>query len=63
MPCKRVSAGNVGNRFTPVGCMTKPDKDYAKKRTAYKNQELFPYFLDLGFSKEDLILTWKRFNK
>jgi hypothetical protein len=63
MPRKRISCGNVGNRFTPVGCLTTPDKDYSKKRTEYKNLILFPFFISLGFSKAELILTWKRFNK
>jgi hypothetical protein len=50
---------NMGNRYTPVGQMTRPNPNYNKELTVWKNTKLFPFFLERGFSREELNEAWK----
>jgi SOS response regulatory protein OraA/RecX len=49
----------MGNTYTPVGQVTVPNPDYNKELTEWKKTKLFPFFLERGFSKEELNEAWK----
>jgi hypothetical protein len=56
---KRRNRTNMGNTYTPVGQVTVPNPDYNKELTEWKKTKLFPFFLERGFSKEELNEAWK----
>ena len=56
---KRRNRTNMGNTYTPVGQVTVPNTNYNKELTEWKNTKLFPFFLEHGFSKEELNEAWK----
>jgi SOS response regulatory protein OraA/RecX len=49
----------MGNTYTPAGQVTVPNTNYNKELTEWKKTKLFPFFLERGFSKEELNEAWK----
>lgn len=50
---------NGYNTYTPKGHMTVKNENFKKEIVEWKSKKLFPYFLELGFSKKDLAEAWK----
>jgi len=50
---------NMGNTHTPVGQVTKVNPNYRKELTAWKNEKLFPFFMEHGFGKKELNESWR----
>jgi hypothetical protein len=42
------------NTYTPQGQMTVPNTNYRKEMTVWKNTKLFPFFMENGYTKEQL---------
>jgi hypothetical protein len=57
-PRKR-SRTNGYNSFTPQGAMTATNESYKTQIQEWKKVKLFPYFLELGFTKEEISSAWK----
>jgi SOS response regulatory protein OraA/RecX len=49
----------MGNTYTPAGQVTVHNSNYNKELTEWKKTKLFPFFLEHGFSKEELNEAWK----
>jgi hypothetical protein len=47
------------NAYNKYGWISEVNKSYAKELTVWKNTKLFPFFLERGFSKEELNEAWK----
>jgi hypothetical protein len=56
---KKRNQTNMGNAYTPVGQVTRPNPNFNKELTVWKNTKLFPFFLERGFSREELNAAWK----
>jgi hypothetical protein len=56
---KRRNRTNMGNTYTPAGQVTVHNSNYNKELTEWKKTKLFPFFLEHGFSKEELNEAWK----
>jgi hypothetical protein len=50
---------NMGNTYTPAGQVTLSNSNYKKELTQWKTNKLFPFFLERGFSREELNEAWK----
>ena len=50
---------NMGNTHTPAGQVTKVNPNYRKELTAWKNEKLFPFFMEHGFGKKELNESWR----
>ena len=57
-PKKRIRT-NGYNKFIPQGHMTAKNESYKKEIQVWKKTKLFPYFLELGFTKEEISSAWK----
>jgi hypothetical protein len=51
---------NMGNKYTPAGQVTVPNTNYRKELTAWKNNKLFPFFIEQGFTKEQLTEAYNK---
>jgi hypothetical protein len=56
---KKRNRTNVYNSFTPQGAMTTKNDSYRTQIQEWKKYKLFPYFLELGFTKEEISSAWK----
>ena len=45
---------NGYNKYTPQGSMTVPNTDYRKELTVWKKTMLYPFFLEHGYTKEQI---------
>jgi hypothetical protein len=45
---------NGYNKYTPQGSMTVPNTNYRKELTVWKKTMLFPFFLEHGYTKEQI---------
>jgi hypothetical protein len=45
---------NGYNKYTPQGSMTVPNTNYRKELTVWKKTKLFPFFLEHGYTKEQI---------
>ena len=45
---------NGYNKYTPQGQMTVPNTNYRKELTVWKKTKLFPFFLEHGYTKEQI---------
>lgn len=45
---------NMGNTYTPAGQVTVPNPNYRKEITVWKNTKLFPFFMENGYTKEQI---------
>jgi hypothetical protein len=50
---------NGYNIYTPKGHMTVKNNNFKSEIVEWKREKLFPYFLELGFSKKELAEAWK----
>jgi hypothetical protein len=51
---------NGYNKYTPQGSMTVPNTNYRKELTAWKKNKLFPFFIEQGFTKEQLVDAYNK---
>jgi len=56
---KKRNRTNGYNSFTPQGAMTTKNDSYKSQIQEWKKTKLFPYFLELGFTKEEISSAWK----
>ena len=45
---------NGYNKYTPQGQMTVPNTNYRKELTVWKKTKLFPFFLEQGYTMEQI---------
>ena len=45
---------NGYNKYTPQGQMTVPNTNYRKELTVWKKTMLYPFFLEHGYTKEQI---------
>jgi len=45
---------NMGNKYTPAGQVTVPNTNYNKELTVWKKTKLFPFFLEHGYTTEQI---------
>jgi hypothetical protein len=45
---------NGYNKYTPQGSMTVPNTNYRKELTVWKKTKLYPFFLEHGYTKEQI---------
>ena len=57
-PKKKV-ASNGYNTYTPKGSMMVHNPNFKSQLVVWKTTKLFPFFLELGFSKTELNEAWK----
>ena len=50
---------NMGNTHTPAGQVTVVNPNYNKELTSWKNEKLFPFFMEHGFGKKELNESWR----
>jgi hypothetical protein len=48
------------NIYTPQGQMTVTNTNYRKELTAWKNNKLFPFFLEHGYTKEQMVDAYNK---
>jgi len=48
------------NKYTPQGQMTVTNTNYRKELTTWKNNKLFPFFIEQGFTKEQLTEAYNK---
>jgi len=51
---------NMGNKYTPAGQVTVTNTNYRKELTAWKKNKLFPFFIEQGFTKEQLTEAYNK---
>jgi hypothetical protein len=51
---------NGYNKYTPQGQLTVPNTNYRKELTAWKKNKLFPFFIEQGFTKEQLTEAYNK---
>jgi len=56
---KKSKRTNGRNNYTPQGMMTTKNDSYKSQIQEWKKTKLFPYFLELGFTKEEISSAWK----
>jgi len=56
---KKRNRTNKYNSYTPQGSMTAKNESYKTQIQEWKKSKLFPYFLELGFKKEEISFAWK----
>ena len=57
-PKKKIPT-NGYNTYTPKGQMVVHNPDFKSQLVEWKTNKLFPFFLELGFSKGELNEAWK----
>ena len=58
-PKQRISA-NVYNTYTPKGQGTVWNNNYRKELTVWKKTKLFPFFLQHGYTKEQITEAYNK---
>ena len=48
------------NKYTPQGQMTAVNTNYNKELTAWKKTKLFPFFLEHGYTKEQIVDAYNK---
>jgi hypothetical protein len=48
------------NKYTPQGQMTVTNTNYRKELTTWKNNKLFPFFIEHGYTKEQLVDAYNK---
>jgi hypothetical protein len=56
-PNRRIRT-NGYNTYTPQGQMTRPNSNYNKELTQWKKNKLFPFFIEHGYSKAELVVAF-----
>jgi hypothetical protein len=51
---------NGYNKYTPQGQMTVKNTNYNKELTAWKRTKLFPFFLEHGYTKEQIVDAYNK---
>ena len=51
---------NGYNKYTPQGQMTVPNTNYRKELTVWKKTKLFPFFLEHGYTKEQITEAYNK---
>lgn len=51
---------NAYNIYTPKGQGTVVNNNYNKELTAWKKNKLFPFFIEQGFTKEQLVDAYNK---
>jgi hypothetical protein len=51
---------NGYNKYTPQGQMTVKNTNYNKELTAWKKTKLFPFFLEHGYTKEQIVDAYNK---
>jgi hypothetical protein len=51
---------NGYNKYTPQGQMTVKNTSYNKELTAWKKTKLFPFFLEHGYTKEQIMDAYNK---
>ena len=51
---KKRNRTNMGNTYTPAGQVTEPNTNYRKEMTVWKSTKLFPFFMENGYTKEQI---------
>ena len=51
---------NGYNKYTPQGQMTVPNTNYRKELTVWKKTKLFPFFLEHGYTKEQIVDAYNK---
>jgi len=51
---------NMGNKYTPAGQVTVPNTNYNKELTVWKKTKLFPFFLEHGYTKEQIVDAYNK---
>ena len=51
---------NGYNKYTPQGSMTVPNTNYRKELTVWKKTKLFPFFLEHGYTKEQIVDAYNK---
>ena len=51
---------NGYNKYTPQGQLTVPNTNYRKELTAWKKNKLFPFFIEQGYTKEQLTEAYNK---
>ena len=52
---------NVYNIYTPIGTGTVVNNNYNKEMTVWKKEKLLPFFIQHGFTKEQITEAYNRF--
>lgn len=48
------------NKYTPQGQMMVPNVNYNKELTVWKKTKLFPFFLEHGYTKEQIVDAYNK---
>ena len=60
-PAPKPRVGTNGyNKYTPQGQMTVKNTSYNKELTAWKKTKLFPFFLEHGYTKEQIVDAYNK---
>jgi hypothetical protein len=60
-PAPKPRVGTNGyNKYTPQGQMTVKNTNYNKELTAWKKTKLFPFFLEHGYTKEQMVDAYNK---
>ena len=51
---------NGYNKYTPQGQLTVPNTNYKKELTTWKKTKLFPFFMEHGYTKEQLVDAYNK---
>jgi hypothetical protein len=51
---------NGYNKYTPQGQMTVPNTNYRKELTVWKKTMLYPFFLEHGYTKEQIVDAYNK---
>jgi len=51
---------NMGNKYTPAGQVTVPNTNYRKELTVWKKTKLYPFFLEHGYTKEQIVDAYNK---
>lgn len=51
---------NAYNTYTPKGQMMVPNNNYRKELTVWKKTKLFPFFLEHGYTKEQITEAYNK---
>ena len=51
---------NGYNKYTPQGQMTVPNTNYRKELTVWKKTKLFPFFLEHGYTMEQIVDAYNK---
>jgi len=60
-PAPKPRVGTNGyNKYTPQGQMTVKNINYNKELTAWKKNKLFPFFMEHGYTKEQIVDAYNK---